>query len=139
MSVFLKDKFHESGMTIGELADLLNVSFPTAWRWVARNSVPHPNTLAQLIELGFATSDVPLEELSPREHRLKVLVQDLTRERDEALQEVRRLRDLLGRPNVFCGGGLVTDRDPSIAASGSASMDDAGVKVLLEGPKHGES
>ena len=117
MSVFLKDKFHESGMAIGELADLLNVSFPTAWRWVARGSVPHPNTLAQLIELGFATSDVPIDELSPREHRLKVLIQDLTRERDEALQEVQRLRDLLGRPNVFCGGGLVADRDPSIAAS----------------------
>lgn len=113
MSRFLKDKFHESGMTIGELAAITGVSFPTAWRWVARNSVPHPNTLAQLVELGFATSDVPLEELSPREHKLKVLIQDLTRERDAALQEVQRLRDLLGRPNVFCGGGLIINRDPS--------------------------
>ena len=107
MSRFLKDKFHESGMTIGELAALTGVAFATTWRWVARDSVPHPNTLAQLVELGFAATDIPLEQLSPREHALKVQIQTLTEERDAALQEVHRLRDLLGRPNVFPGGGLI--------------------------------
>lgn len=111
MSRFLKDKFHESGMTIGELAAITGVAFATAWRWVARDSVPHPNTLAQLVELGFAATDIPLEQLSPREHALKVQIQTLTKERDAAIEEVRRLRDLLGRPNVFCGGGLITNRD----------------------------
>ena len=76
MSVFLKDKFHESGMTIGELADLLNVSFPTAWRWVARNSVPHPNTLAQLIELGFAQRPVESRPVESKPVESKPVVKD---------------------------------------------------------------
>lgn len=55
MSVFLKDKFRASGMTINELAEAVGVSYVTAWKWVQQGVTPNPDRLERLFEMGFSS------------------------------------------------------------------------------------
>lgn len=108
------ERFRASGMTIGELAALTGVSFPTAWRWT-QGYAAQPKNLALLVELGLAQSSSSIKDLSPTHFNLVQRLAAMTLERDAALEEVRRLREILGRTSETfdCGGALdQTGRTP---------------------------
>lgn len=110
-ATFLLHKFHASGMTTQELAKKLHIAHSTVWRWVNKGAVPHKYLLSKLLDLGLVETSIDPDNIFPERKALRTEVARLTRERDEAREEVERLRDLLGKSvdlRDFPYGGVIS-------------------------------
>ena len=110
---FLVERFFSSGMSTQQLANWLGVDNATVWRWVYKNSTPHPYMRSRLRQMGLLQGSAPVDVPEESERgglagRVRVLTQQL----EDANKEIERLRDLLGKTidlRDFPFGGVISE------------------------------